>query len=595
MKCLQALLYVLVVTAATAAAAQEESAHWKFAETPPMGWNSWDIFGTTVTEEQVKQQADAMAERLLPAGYDVLTVDIQWYEPNSRGHGYRRGAELTMDEFGRLTPAVNKFPSAAGSQGFKPLGDFLHAKGLRFGIHIMRGIARQAVERNTPILGTDAKAQDIALTSSTCPWNPDMFGVDATKPAGQAYYDSLFAMYADWGVDYVKVDDIARPYNDVLRAEIEAIRQAIDKTGRPMVLSLSPGATPIAAGEHVIRHANLWRITDDFWDRWPLLFAMFERLDAWTPYRRPGAWPDADMLPLGFVEFGRATRFTPDEQTTLMTLWSIGLSPLIFGGDMTKLDERTMALLTNPEVLELNQTSSNNRQLSRENNLIVWAADAPGSDDKYVALFNAQSMGDSIDVSRAAFTSPPMTEQWASHDVEVSLAGAKRLALFVRDNGDGHAFDHFAWIKPTLHGPNGDLSLTTLKWKYADAGWGEARVNRTVDNRPLEINGKRSEGIGAHANSTIVFELPDGYESLTVTGALTNRGSVTFGVLTEQESDESGESTDVAVSLASLGISGKAKVRDLWAGKDLGVVEERLVRDIPSHGAGLYRLTPVMD
>lgn len=376
-----------------------QPAHRDWALTPPMGWNSWDIFGTTVTETQVKEQADAMARLLLPHGYDVLTVDIQWYEPNSRGYGYRPGAELTMDEYGRLTPGLKKFPSAADDRGFEPLADYVHSRGLKFGIHIMRGVPRQAVERDTPVLGTTARASDIAVTSSTCPWNPDMYGVDATTPEGQAYYDSLFRLYASWGVDYVKVDDISRPYDAVQKAEIEAIRRAIDNSGRPMVLSLSPGATPLSEGPHVVEHANLWRITDDFWDRWDLLYGMFERIHVWEPYRRPGAWPDADMIPLGIVDFDRPTRLTSDEQRTLMTLWSIARSPLIFGGDMTKLDDFTLSLLTNPEVLEVNQNSTNNRQIWRETDLIVWAADVPDSDDQYVALFNAQSMDGSLDLS----------------------------------------------------------------------------------------------------------------------------------------------------------------------------------------------------
>ena len=197
-------------------------------------------------------------------------------------------------------------------------------------------------------------------------------------------------MYADWGVDFIKVDDISRPYNEIQQAEIEAIREAIDKTGREIVLSLSPGATPVKAGPHVMNHANQWRITDDFWDKWHHLYAMFERLDAWTPYRGEGHFPDADMLPIGQVSFGRATRFTKNEQYTLMSLWAIGRSPLIFGGDMTRLDEFTKEMLTNPEMLKVNQQSTNNRQLSRVNDLIVWVADVPGSKDKYVAFFNAQ-------------------------------------------------------------------------------------------------------------------------------------------------------------------------------------------------------------
>jgi alpha-galactosidase len=358
------------------------------APTPPLGWNSWDCFGTTITEAQSKAQADAMAQKLKPFGWDIFTVDIQWYEPDARGHDYKKDAPLEMDAFSRLLPAPKKFPSAANGAGFKPLATYVHGKGLKFGIHLMRGIARQAV----PIKGTAARAADIADQKSICKWNPDMFGVDMSKPGAQAYYDSLFELYASWGVDFVKVDDIARPYDSVQQAEIEAIRKAIDKCGRPMVLSLSPGDTPIERGEHVARHANMWRISDDFWDKWKPLEGMFGRLDKWTPHRANGTFPDADMLPFGVIEFKRKTRFTPDEQILCMTLWSIARSPLIFGGDMTQLDDFTLSLLTNPEVLSVNQRSANNRQLFRTaDGLIAWIADVPDSKDKYLAVFNTRA------------------------------------------------------------------------------------------------------------------------------------------------------------------------------------------------------------
>lgn len=357
-----------------------------FAPTPPMGWNSWDIFGTTVTEAQAKQQADVMAEKLLPHGWNTLVVDIQWYQPTSKGHDYEKGAKLAMDEYSRLVPAPEKFPSAAGGQGFRPLADYVHAKGLKFGIHMMRGISRQAVDHNTPLLGTGVRAADIADRNDVCQWNPDMYGVDMSKPGAQAYYDSLMQLVASWGVDFIKVDDLSRPYH---QAEIEAIRKAIDKTGRPIVFSTSPGETPLSAGPNVEQEANMWRISDDFWDDWKLLLPQFKRLADWTPYRRPGAWPDADMLPLGTVKFTRATRFTPDEQVTLMTLWSIARSPLIYGGDMTRLDPYTLSLLTNDEVLAVNQRSENNRQLFRNpDGTVAWVADVPGSKDKYLAVFN---------------------------------------------------------------------------------------------------------------------------------------------------------------------------------------------------------------
>src|SRR6266436_1130575 len=279
----------------------------QWAPKPPMGWNSWDCFATSVTEAQTKAQADQMARLLAQYGWRYIVVDIQWYEPHAKDFNYRPNAKLMMDEWGRLWPATNRFPSSANGVGFKALTDYVHGQGLKFGVHLLRGIPRQAVEQNTAIKGTSFRAADIADRTSACSWNGDMWGVDMTKPGAQEYYESVFALFAEWGIDFVKVDDISRPYH---RSEIEAIRRAIDRTGRPMVLSLSPGETPLDAGEHVSRQANLWRVSDDFWDKWPLLLEQFERLEKWTPFRGPGHFPDADMLPLGVISLGKRTRFT---------------------------------------------------------------------------------------------------------------------------------------------------------------------------------------------------------------------------------------------------------------------------------------------
>lgn len=367
-----------------------DPAFWSWAQTPPMGWNSWDCYGAGVWESNVIENADYMARYLKPHGWDVITIDIQWYEPLAHSTQYRRGAVLETDGNGRLLPATNRFPMTAGTRSFKPIADYLHAKGLRFGLHLMRGIPRQAVDRdNSPILGTPYKAADIANKSSTCAWNTDMYGVDMSKPGAQEYYDSVFALLASWDLDSVKVDDLSRPYH---QDEIEAIRKAIDRAGRPMVLSTSPGATPVSQGEHVAAHANLWRVSDDFWDDWRALYAQFARLDSWSPFRGPGHWPDADMLPLGNVRAWQKTdnwtHFTHDEQFTLLSLWCIARSPLILGGNLPKNDEFTLALLTNDEVLAVNQHSTNNRQLFNTNNAVAWVADVPASNDKYVALFN---------------------------------------------------------------------------------------------------------------------------------------------------------------------------------------------------------------
>jgi hypothetical protein len=377
------------------------------ASRPPMGWNSWDSYGTAVREEQVKANADAMARELLQFGWQYVVVDIQWYEPNAGGHDYRAGASLTMDEYGRLLPAPNRFPSAAGGAGFKALAAYVHAEGLKFGIHIMRGIPRQAVQQNLPIFGTSNHATEIADRVNVCEWNPDMYGVDMSKTGAQAYYDSIVALYASWGVDFIKADDMSRPY--ALRApEVHALSSAIRKSGASIVLSLSPGPAPIPEAADLRDNAQMWRISDDFWDDWKLLKKQFDYTRDWAPYiGRDDTWPDADMLPLGKLRITdkngapQQTRFTPDEQKTVMTLWSMFRSPLIFGGDLPSADRSTLALLTNREVLEIDQNSSGNRQVLERGNIRVWSADAPDGKDKYVAVFNLGDAAETIRLSWA--------------------------------------------------------------------------------------------------------------------------------------------------------------------------------------------------
>ncbi|MFS0774096.1 glycoside hydrolase family 27 protein [Sphingomonas sp. 1P08PE] len=358
------------------------------APRPPMGWNSWNSFATTITEAQARETAAIMASKLLPFGYDIFTVDIQWYEPEASSYEYNGNPVPAMDGYGRLIPAPNRFPSSADGSGFTQLASDVHRMGMKFGIHLMRGIPRLAVKKNLPILGTKYRAADVADTTSICSWNPDMYGVDMTKPGAQAYYDSVFKLYADWGVDFVKMDDMSRPY-DAHAPEIEGAHKAIVNTGRPMMLSLSPGETPVIRGDHVRQYAQMWRISDDFWDEWAMLEAQFTRLENWNTWRRPGAWPDADMLPLGRLALGkRDTKFTPDEQRTLMTLWSIARSPLIMGGDLRYLDAPTLALLTNRDVLAVNQASTDNRPHFVQDGARIWSARPEGSQDRYLALFN---------------------------------------------------------------------------------------------------------------------------------------------------------------------------------------------------------------
>jgi hypothetical protein len=394
------------------------------AATPPMGWNSWDCYGTTVTEAEVKANADYMAQHLKQHGWQYVVVDIQWSEPNAQAHGYRPGAQLSMDQYGRLIPAVNRFPSSADGHGFRPLADYIHGLGLRFGIHIMRGIPRQAVKANLPVSGSQARAADIADTASVCPWNSDMYGVDLSRPGAQDYYDSILKLYADWGVDYIKADDIARPAH---REEIAALHRAIGKTGRPIVLSLSPGPAMIKDVAFLQDTANMWRISDDFWDDWKALRLNFILMSIWSGMGRPGAWPDADMLPLGRIGIraergeARTTRFTRDEQRTLMSLWSIAQAPLMFGGDLPSNDDFTLSLISNDEVLAVDRHGAHGGAFAEGGDSVVWTADAPGADEKYVAVFNVgEAAPIDIRVEWAALKLPEqcvLRDLWERKDV----------------------------------------------------------------------------------------------------------------------------------------------------------------------------------
>lgn len=371
------------------------------APAPPMGWNSYDAYAGDVNEQEFKANADFLAKNLAQHGWKYVVVDYYWYFalPKAVQFTDQEQWEVSIDKFGRVIPAENRFPSAAGGKGFKPLADYVHKLGLKFGIHIMRGIPREAVKRNLPILGSNARAAAVADLKNPCPWSTAMHGIDVTKPGGQEYYDSIVKLYAEWGVDYIKADDMSwaePPAAETYHAsEIEALHKAIVKSGRPIVLSLSPGPTNPANAEHVRKYAELWRISGDFWDDWKLVKKQFELGRSWIPSIGPDRWPDADMLPLGriqlrgFPEPARTSRLTPDEIRTHMSLWMIFRSPLMIGGELPTMDAATLAYFTNNEAIAINQHSKNNRELFARDDHIAWTADAADGEAKYLAVFNS--------------------------------------------------------------------------------------------------------------------------------------------------------------------------------------------------------------
>ena len=443
MKLCRSSLLFLSLLAIQSATAQTTTP--KVAATPPMGWNSWDSYGLTITEDQFRANAKIEADALKSYGWNYAVIDEGWFFFNPQDRNKPDTLIYAIDANGRYVPVPARFPSvqakgtaqpaqptvAAGnaapkliaiiqSTSFKPLADYIHSQGLKFGIHIIRGIPRASVERNLPIAGSAFHASDAADTSDACPWDPTNWGIK-DNPAGQAWYDSLLTQYAAWGVDLLKVDCISsHPYK---AAEIHMIRRAIDKAGRPMVLSLSPGPTSLDNAAEVAETANMWRISDDFWDYWASpnpgkdypqsILGQFSKTAAWAKFAKPGNWPDADMLPIGHLGpvpgegKPRNTHFTPAELQTLITLWSMARSPLILGANLTQLDDATLKLITNRDVLRIDQTATRSGQVMHSGDIIAWTADLPAdSPDGSIALalFNVGETQVVVDSAFAAFS-----------------------------------------------------------------------------------------------------------------------------------------------------------------------------------------------
>jgi alpha-galactosidase len=424
---MRAIVFILIfIGSAEWGRAQHAPVFQSWAATPPMGWNSYDAYYGTVTEKQFLKEVDVMAEKLLPVGYEYAVLDYCWFNPGPKGwdpdhwitydvnnpytntdHALFQG--MTMDANGRLLPSPNRFPSAKGNNGFKKIGDYVHAKGMKFGIHVMRGIPREAVIKNCPVKGTSYTAKEIANLQDTCLWNETMYGVDAGKPGAQAYYNSLLDLYAAWGVDFIKVDDIASPVYHA--AEIKMLRKAIDQCGRKIVLSLSPGDAVIGYANEMDSKTNLYRVSNDVWDRWRDILHVFDLLNEWSLFIGQGSWPDADMIPFGRLcltgypeahghpNHGKREHdsfLSYEEQKTMFTLWCMARSPLMWGGAPSLSKDSVFQILGNKELLHINQNSIHNHQLYQPNgrsdnkDFRIWVAESADQKIKYVAFFNLQ-------------------------------------------------------------------------------------------------------------------------------------------------------------------------------------------------------------
>ena len=376
------------------------------APSPPMGWSEWDSYGLSVTESEFRVNAEVLAG-LRQYGWQYALLDAGWYLDNPGVQGGR--PKYNLDANGRLIPALSRFPSAAPSAGFAPLAAWLHARGLKLGIHVMLGIPRQAVAGNLPIAGSTFRAAQAADTSATCSWDKEFY-VAADNPAGQAYYDSIAKLYADWGVDFIKLGCVSdHPFHPW---EIRQISEAIRRTGRPMVLSLSPGPLPQQYAHLAGRYAQMWRVAPEHWDFWDAppgksasfvgLREAFDLFAQGSPLVKPGNWVDGDALPDGWlaphppVGEPRHSRLTVNEESSEFALWAFARAPLIEGANLIRLDEPTRAFMTDRELLNIDQHATESHPVTglpfNSGQLRVWEAQTinSGKPRRYFALFNLE-------------------------------------------------------------------------------------------------------------------------------------------------------------------------------------------------------------
>lgn len=531
----------LMLALASAHAQTEDMATFRtWAQTPPMGWNSWDCYYSSVTEKEVMQNAQYLVDHdLVKYGWEYVVVDIRWYcdHPSLGGGNYnQKGTQgYVLDEYGRYLPSPARFPSSMKdgvNEGFKAIADKLHAMGLKFGIHIMRGVPQSVVgSAKYKLKGSESTAWSNVYsgTTSPCTWLKDNLLVKNNK-YGQLYYNSIMDLYASWGVDFIKIDDLSRPfYTD----EIHMIRKAIDQTGRPMVLSLSPGKTQYAYAQECLANANMWRMMDDLWDNWSAVDAVFNEAHEWSRYARTGNYADCDMLPLGQIAMtiadngyanadnGRWTRLSQDEQTTMMTLWGICHSPLFFGGEMTKNDDFTNSLLTNEEYHQMHKYGKDAHQVENDedNGHVAWTSTDPSTGNKYLALFQRDNTRWVVG-SKALYKSETVAYTTDGHAVDVDIewpGNSKTLVLVVDDGGDNYNYDHGDWLNPTLVLRDG--TEVALTGKYETRAYTKSYFNKVTENKNVSTGGKMQvmgtayeRGFSTDANAAIFFTIPDGMD-----------------------------------------------------------------------------------
>jgi hypothetical protein len=385
-----------------------------------MGWNSFDSYGVYLHEEAAMENLEAFAEKLKPYGYEYFVIDAGWFgefelRPGTMYPAEKHAKKMNFNEYGLLQPSITYFPN-----GLQPIIDRCHELGLKFGLHLMRGIPREVVRLNLPIKDSEYRAADIADTTSICTWNHQNYGVDMSKPGAQDFYNSLINQMAEWGVDFIKYDDLV-PFPE----EIKGVAEAIDQCGRPIVYSLSPGGSVDPEHLDAFKTAQMLRVTPDIWDEQKGIDQCFTAWRKWQGKEESGFWIDMDMIPFGQLQlmnpkpeglngnesgkeikeliesghlekiellagkgFNRWSQFTPDQMYTFITMRALASSPLMMGGDLPTLDDFSLGLITHPEVLACNQNGVMGSLVYENASIESWNTPKGNNSEGWIGVFN---------------------------------------------------------------------------------------------------------------------------------------------------------------------------------------------------------------
>ncbi|KAL9151594.1 hypothetical protein ABFS82_11G061900 [Erythranthe guttata] len=584
------------------------------ASSPPRGWNSYDSYSWIISEEEFLQNAQLVSQRLKNHGYEYVVVDFLWYRRKVEGANTNSLGFDVIDEWGRMVPDPVRWPSTRNGKGFAEVAKKVHSMGLKFGIHVMRGISTQAFNANTPILdvttgkayeesGRTWRAKDVGIKERACAWMKNGFmSVNTKSGAGLAFLRSLYQQYADWGVDFVKHDCVFGEDFDL--DEITYVSKVLTELNHTILYSLSPGtsATPSMAKD-VSALVNMYRITGDDWDNWKDVAAHFDVSRDFAAANMIGArglrgksWPDLDMLPLGWLSNAgsnegphRKGNLTLDEQRSQVTLWAMAKSPFMFGGDMRQLDESTLSLITNPTLLEINSFSSNNKEFPYI------------SSTKKGRIRNSQSRISNIGSS----STPGLT---SCNDVDARGWSISDLGQVCWNEKSRNGLKEPFCLYKRKPIPTSDKVHLLEREKSDCLG---ASPNRKLTSK--ESKRGPFSPCGFHANQmwelTHNGTLMNSYSGLCASMKTVKANSVSTGVRAWIATGRKGEiyvaifnlndqKADISIKIADLGkaIPGKnfdkasCKSREEWSRKDFGDVKDSVSAQIETHGCALFVL-----